>query len=132
METTKPASKKTLLTGRIISGLCILFLLFDAVTKIAKAKQSMDGSLQLGWPQDSVQVIGILLLICTILYVIPRTAVVGAILIAAYLGGATSIMYRAAMPGHPYIFPIVFGVLTWVGLALQRPALRVAILQPNS
>ena len=74
--------------GWIISGLCILFLLVDAIMKIAKTAPSMQGSAQLGWPESSVQGIGILLLLCTILYIIPRTAVLGAVLLTGYLGGA--------------------------------------------
>jgi len=81
----------------------------------------MEGSVQLGWPEELVQTIGILLTVFTILYMIPRTAVIGAILISAYLGGAVSIMMRS---GTPYFFPIVLCVLLWAGLALRVPRVR--------
>ncbi|HVW62699.1 MAG TPA: DoxX family protein [Puia sp.] len=105
--------------GWIISGLCILFLLVDAIMKIAKTAPSMQGSAQLGWPESSVQGIGILLLLCTILYIIPRTAVLGAVLLTGYLGGAIAIMVRANLDGHPFFFPLIIGILVWVGLFMH-------------
>lgn len=114
-------------TGLIISILCILFLLQDAIMKVIKAKPSMEGSVQLGWPESAVQGTGILLLFCTLLYIIPRTAVLGAILLSAYLGGATAIMLRADMPGHPYLFPVIFGILVWAGLFLRDGQLRLLV-----
>ena len=127
MENTKPQSKAAIWTGRIISILCILFLLFDSVMKIVKSTLSMQGSTQLGWPQDDVQGIGIILLVFTILYIIPKTAILGAILITGYLGGAISIMMRAEMPGHPFFFPLIFGILVWAGLYLREEKLRILI-----
>ncbi len=127
METIKPHSKKLLWTGRIISGLCILFLLLDAIMKIVKATPSVEGSVQLGLPLNTIQAIGTILLICTILYTIPRTAIIGAIFLTAYLGGAVAIMLRADMQGHPYFFPIVFGILVWAGLYLQSEKLQTLI-----
>jgi hypothetical protein len=110
---TKTHSNKTVLAGRIISAVCVLFLLFDSIMKVIKESHSIEGSVQLGWPEHLIQSIGILLLICTILYAIPRTAILGAILLTAYLGGATAIMVRAA---QPFFFPVIFGVLVWLGL----------------
>jgi DoxX-like family len=124
MESTKPQTKKIVWAGRVISILCVLFLIMDGVMKVFKAKPSMDGSMLLGWPLNEVQGIGILLLFCTLLYVIPRTAVLGAILLTAYLGGATSIMVRA---DQPFFFPIVFGVFAWSGLFLRNEKLRALI-----
>jgi hypothetical protein len=91
---TKADSKGKIITGRIISGLVILFLLFDAIMKIIRESHSVEGSVKLGWPDHSVTALGILLLVCTIFYSIPRTAVLGAILITGYLGGAIAIMFR--------------------------------------
>ena len=87
----------------------------------------MEGSIKLGWPADAVQGIGIALLVSTILYMIPRTAVLGAILLTGYLGGAVSVMIMASVEGHPYLFPIVFGVLVWAGQFLQNEKLRELI-----
>jgi hypothetical protein len=81
----------------------------------------MEGSVQLGWPEHLVPAIGYLLTIFTILHLIPRTALLGAILITAYLGGAVAIMMRT---GTPYPFAIIMGVLMWVGFALRNPGFK--------
>src|SRR4051812_12776855 len=97
---------KMVWTGRIITILCILFLLVDAIMKVAMAGPSVEGSAKLGWPADLVKGIGITLLIATILYSIPRTAILGAILVTGYLGGAVAIMVIAH---QPFYFPIFLG-----------------------
>jgi hypothetical protein len=131
METTniyqdrpKASLNKSLLTGRIISGLIVLFMLFDSIGKIIKEIHSIQGSIALGWPEHLVQPIGIVLLISTILYMIPRSAFIGAILLTAYLGGAIAIMVRV---GQPLYFALVFGILVWVGLFLRNQKLRTLI-----
>lgn len=130
METTfvntseKKQTSKGVLAGKIISILCILFLLFDAVMKVIKESHSIEGSAQLGWPVDQVQSIGIALLISTVLYAVPRTAILGAILLTGYLGGAIAIMVRA---GQPLYFASVFGILVWAGLYLRDEKLRKLI-----
>lgn len=121
---TTQQSAKAVWTGRIISSLCILFLLFDAVGKIVKESHSVEGSIQLGWPEHLIQPIGIVLLICTILHCIPRTAFIGAILLTGYLGGAVAIMVRA---GQPLYFALVFGILVWIGLFLRNPKLKALL-----
>ena len=121
---TKPRIDKGVLTGKIISALCILFLLFDALGKVFKEAHHMEGSVALGWPADQVQSIGIALLISTILYIIPRTSILGAILITGYLGGAIAVMVRA---GQPLYFASVFGVLVWAGLYLRDEKIRALI-----
>jgi hypothetical protein len=124
MEAIKANSKIAHWTGRIISVLCVLFFFFDAITKIIRAAPAMEGSIQIGWPREMVQGIGIVLLACSILYLIPRTPILGAILLTGYLEGAASIMMRAGMLGHPYFFPIVFGILIWAGLFMRDESLR--------
>jgi len=119
METKQ--SKLALWTGRIVSGLCILFLLFDAIGKIIKESHSVSGSIALGIPEHTIQGIGTTLLICTVLYLIPRTAIIGAILLTGYLGGAMAIMSRA---GQPIYFALVFGILVWLGLYLRNETVR--------
>jgi hypothetical protein len=121
---TKPQSKGALWAGRIINGLVILFLLFDAVMKIIKEIHSIEGSAKLGWPVDAVQGLGIVLLIGTLIYMIPRLALFGAVLVTAYLGGAVAIMFRA---GQPFFFPIIFGILLWVGYYFRSAKLRMLI-----
>lgn len=120
MQTATP-SKSARITGWVITILCILFLLVDAVMKIGNAAVSVKGSTDLGWPESQVQGLGVVLLLCTILYAIPRTAILGAIFLSCYLGGAVAVMTRLNIP---YFFPIVFGILVWVSVYLRFPALR--------
>ena len=121
MEMKKSNSKGVLWTGWIITVLCVLFLIVDGGMKAIKAIPSMEGSVQLGWPENLVQSAGMILLACTTLYLIPRTAILGAILLTGYLGGATAIMVRS---DTPYFFPIIFGVLVWAGIFLRNEKLR--------
>ncbi len=125
METNLKQSKTATISGWIITALVVLFLLVDAIMKVAKATVSMEGSIQLGWPAELVQAIGIVLLLSTVLYMIPRTAVIGAILITGYLGGAISIMLKA---GVPWLFPLIFGILVWVGLGLRNAKTRALLV----
>ena len=124
METKKLNSKGMLWTGWVITSLCVLFLIVDGGMKAIKSIPSMEGSVQLGWPENLVQGAGLILLACTALYLIPRTAILGAILLTGYLGGATAIMVRT---NTPYLFPIVFGVFVWVGIFLRNEKLRTLI-----
>lgn len=102
--------------GRIVSGICILFLLTDAIMKIIKEIHAVEGSVKLGLATHSIQGIGFVLLICTLLYAFPRTAILGAVLLTGYLGGAIAIMVRA---GEPLYFALGVGLLVWLGLYLR-------------
>jgi hypothetical protein len=115
------SSKKAVLTGRIISGLCIIFLLVDAIMKIVLHPQHVASSADLGWSAQALQPIGIALLACTILYMLPRTSILGAVLLTGYLGGAIAAMARI---GQPFFFPFIFAVLVWGGLFLRDEKLR--------
>ena len=117
-------SNKMLWTGRVISALVILFLLVDGVGKVAKFVPYVEGTVKVGYPSSLVVPIGIVLLICTVVYAIPHTAVLGAILLTGYLGGATATHVRV---GQPFYFPIVIGVLVWAGLFLREERLRALI-----
>lgn len=88
-------SKGRLLGGRIFTGLIVLFMLFDAVGKFVKAAPVLDAFAHLGVPESASFAIGGILLVCTVLYAIPKTAVLGAVLLTGYLGGAVSIHLRA-------------------------------------
>jgi hypothetical protein len=120
-QTTRTQSTKALWTGRVISWLSILFLLVDAIMKIIGQANHVEGSAKLGFQESLVQPIGIVLLISTVFYIIPRTAMFGAILLTAYLGGATAVMVEH---GQPFYFPVVFGALVWGGLYLRDVKLR--------
>jgi hypothetical protein len=115
------AMKVKLWTGRIITGLTVLFLLFDGVTKLMQVSQVKAGMATLGYPPSLTVPIGILVLVCTAFYVVPATSVLGAVLLTGFLGGATASMVRAHAPGHPYLFPVVFGGFVWLGLYLRDP-----------
>ena len=120
-------SKGSLRTGRVISGLVVLFLLFDCITKILRLPQVVDATVKVGYPASTVLPIGVTLLICVILYIIPRTSILGAILIVGYLGGAVATNVRASQPAFNSAFAITFGVLTWLGLYLREPRLRALV-----
>lgn len=118
ISTNPPASSKaTLWTGRILMGICILFLLFDAVTKIFPNKYVIDASAKVGWTINTLRPLGVVLLLSTILYAIPRTTLFGAILVTAWMGGATA---SNILAGYNFIFPIIFGILVWTALALTH------------
>lgn len=121
---TKSNSKGMLWTSRVITALCVLFLVVDAGMKIVEATPAVEGSVQLQWPAEYIPRIGFILMAATILYVIPQTAVLGAVLVTAYLGGATAIMMRT---NTPYFFPIAMGVLIWAGLFLRNEKLRMLL-----
>jgi hypothetical protein len=117
-------SKGSLWTGRVISTLIILFLAFDGIVKVMRIAPVLKAFNQLGYAESLAVPLGITLLACTVLYALPQTSVLGAILLAAYLGGATATHLRA---GQPFYFPIVFGVLVWLGLYLRDVRLRALV-----
>ena len=117
-------SRKMLWTGRIISALPVVVLLMSAIMKFAKPPPAVEGFTHLGLPLTLAFALGILELACTAIYVIPRTAVLGAILLTGYLGGAVLAHLRV---GDPFIGPILFGVLLWTGLFLREPRLGALI-----
>jgi len=116
-------------TGRVLSGLIIAFLTWDAVIKIMRHPMAVEGSVKIGYPAAVVPVLGYVLLAAVLLYVWPRTAALGAILLTGYLGGAVATHVRISDPLFSHtLFPIYFGVILWLGLWLRDPRLR-AILQ---
>lgn len=120
-------SKGQLWTGRILYILVLLFLLFDAVPKILGAEFVLKASAPFGFTRGELLQIGVALLCCTILYVIPRTSVLGAVLLTAYLGGAVEAVSHAHMPAFNLSFPIIFAVLVWISLWLRTPQLRTVL-----
>jgi hypothetical protein len=121
---TAPVSKNALWAGRILSAIPVLFLLFDGVAKLIKPAPVVQATVQLGYPESVITGLGILLLACTILYMIPRTSVLGAILLTGYLGGATATHVRMGGPLFAIVFPSLVGALIWGGLFLREPRLR--------
>ncbi|HYR79507.1 MAG TPA: DoxX family protein [Candidatus Dormibacteraeota bacterium] len=115
-------SKKSLWAGRIISAVIILFLIFDSSVKLMNLPDATEATVRLGYPARLLLAIGITEMICTILFVIPRTSILGAILLTGYFGGATATQVRLEDPW--FFFPIVIGVLVWLGLYLRDQRLR--------
>ncbi|BBB07012.1 DoxX family protein [Sphingopyxis sp. EG6] len=124
-------AKNQLIAGRILSGLVILFLLFDAGLKLASPETAIKYTPPgLGWPLDvgTMYMLGILLLIPTLLYIWPRTAILGAILITGYLGGAIATHVRIGSPLFSHtLFGVYLGVMLWGGLWLRDPRVRALI-----
>ena len=127
-QTDLQTSKSTIWIGRIVSGLPALFLLVDGAMKLVKPAVVVQATTKLGYSESLIVPIGIILIACTLLYLIPTTSVLGAILLTAYLGGAVATHVRAAEGGvFPIIFPIIFGALLWLGLYLNDTRLRALI-----
>ena len=105
--------------GRIVGWLPALFLMADAIMKLFKPAFVVDATVQLGYRESVIVPLGAVLLVITILYLIPRTAVLGAILLTGYLGGAVATHVRVGTEVFPVVFAIVFGVLIWGGLYLR-------------
>jgi hypothetical protein len=105
--------------GRVMSGLVALFLLWDGVMKILKPAFVVKATLGLGYPESEIVGIGMVLLACTLLYLLPRTAVLGAVLLTGYLGGAIASQVRVQASWFNVVFALVFGCLLWGGLWLR-------------
>jgi hypothetical protein len=110
--------------GRTLSGLAIAFLGFDALGKLLRVQPVLEGTQQLGYPASAVLPIGVLLALGVALYALPRTAVLGAIYLTAYLGGAVATHFRVGSPLASHtLFPVYVALVLWAGLVLRDPAL---------
>lgn len=125
METGNSGSKKMFWTGAVISALVSLMFLFGGIMAVARPPQVLEGMAKFGYPQHLALVLGIVEIGCTIIYLIPRTAVLGAVLLTGYLGGATAT--HARMEDWAFIFPILFGVLVWLGVYLRDARVRALL-----
>ncbi len=115
-------------TGWAVSGLLSAFMLFDVAGKFAKPAQVVEAFARTGWPIELSAPVGAILLVCTVLYLIPRTAALGAILLTGYLGGAVATNLRLENPLFSHtLFPVYFGLLAWAGLWLREPRLKTVI-----
>ena len=121
-------SKRRLWIGYILTGLAIAFLLFDTIIKVLKLPVAVDGTVQLGYPANTIFGIGLIELICLALYAFPRTAVLGAILLTGYLGGAIATHVRIGSPLVSHVlFPIYVASLIWGGIYLRERRLRALV-----
>jgi len=125
---TAPVSNRALWAGRVISTLIVLFLTFDGVIKLIPLAIVPETMAQLGYPSDLARILGVLTLACTALYAIPRSSMLGAILLTAYLGGAVATHVRVGSPLFTHtLFGVYLGVLAWGGLFLRDERLRALI-----
>ena len=121
-------TNKRLIASYILSTIPVLFLLMDGIMKIFKPAVVVNATVELGYPESVIVPLGIVLTACTILYVIPRTAVLGAVLLTGYLGGAIATHVRVSAPAFNVIFPVIVALFVWGGLYLRD--VRVAELLP--
>ena len=124
VESDPVISKKLLWAGRVVSGLAALFFLMDGVMKLFKPVVVVEATRQLGYPESDIVGIGVVLLVCTLLYLFPRTSILGAILLTGYMGGAVASQVRVGAGWFNVAFAVVFGVLVWAGLWLRDERVR--------
>ncbi len=124
---TAPVSTARTWTGRIISALAVLFLLFDGAIKVLQLAPAVEVSAQLGYSAPVTLGLGILTLACLAVYLLPRTAPLGAVLLTGYLGGAIATHVRLGSPAFSVAFPLLLGALLWGGLSLRDARLRALI-----
>ena len=119
-----PVTRTHVWTGRVISGLAVAFLLVDGAMKLWKPAPVMEATRQLGLPDSDIVGIGVLLLVCTLLHLVPRTAIFAAVLLTGYLGGAVATQLRAGNGWFNLLFPVIIGALIWLGIWLRDPRAR--------
>lgn len=121
--------KRALWIGRILSGLVVLFLAFDAAIKLLEVPAAVEATAKIGFPPGTLFTLGVIQLICLIVYLVPRTAVLGAVLWTGYLGGAVATHLRTGGPAFSLVFPFLVAALLWGGLWLRDRRTR-AVLAP--
>jgi hypothetical protein len=125
---TAPVSRSGARIGRMLTALLTLFLLFDSAVKLIQLPPVVEATVQMGFPAYTVPVIGAVLLVCVVLYVVPRTAVLGAVLLTGYLGGAVCAQMRIEAPLlSTVLFPVYLGVVVWIAVYLRSGALRALV-----
>ena len=124
----REGSGKMIWAGRILTVLTALFMLLDGVMKIVKPPQVLQANVRLAYPLSTLSGIGIALIVCTLIYLLPRTSVLGAVLLTGYLGGALASNVRAGSGLFETIFPMLFAALVWVGLGLRDRRLRSLLI----
>src|SRR5262245_65275235 len=112
-------SKKSTWAGYVLSGLTALFLLIDGAAKLFKPKVVVETTVGLGYQESVIVALGVVLVLCTVIYVIPKTSILGAILLTGWLGGAVATHVRAGSGAFPIVFPVILGILLWGGLCLR-------------
>ncbi len=121
-------SPGALWTGRVLSALAALFLLFDGAMKLVKPAFVVEATVRFGYSEAVILPLGLVLIVSTVLYLFPRTSVLGAILLTGYLGGAVATHLQHGDGSFEIVFPAIFGALLWIGLVLRDPRLRRLVL----
>lgn len=124
---TAPRANGLIWTGRVLTALGVLFLVFDAVVKVMQIQPVIDSFNQLGIPTGLAPAIGFLMLACLAVYLLPRTSVLGAVLLTGYLGGAIALQLRTGAPAFNLAFPLIVAAFIWGGLYLRDPLLRTVL-----
>jgi DoxX-like family len=122
---TAPNARGLVWIGRVLTGLTATFLMLDAVGKLIPLALVVEGTQKLGYAVSVIRPLGVVLALSTLLHLFPRTQLLGAVLVTAYLGGATDANVRAGMP---FWFPVAMGAILWVAYWLRSPRLRAFIL----
>lgn len=127
---TETSSSSLFWIGWVVTGLVTAFLIFDGGTKVLRVAPVMEACARFGLDASTVVAIGVVLLVCTTLYAVPRTTVLGGILLTGFLGGAVATHVRAGSSLFETVFPIGFGALAWVGIVLREPRVWSLLLRP--
>jgi hypothetical protein len=126
-------SRRAVWTGRVLTGLALAFLTWDTLFKLTVNPMAVEGTAALGYPAHTVQIIGIVEALCLVLYVVPRTAVLGAVLWTGYLGGAVATHVRLENPLFSHtLFPIYMAAMLWGGLALRDGRVPSLLARPEA
>jgi hypothetical protein len=125
VEAAAPISKMMIWIGRVVSAIPVLLMLFSAAMKFAKPAPVVQGMVRFGYPESQLFLLGVLESLSCVVYLIPRTAILGAILMTGYLGGATASNLRIGDPS--YILTAILGVFVWGGLFLRDSRVRALI-----
>jgi DoxX-like family len=125
LTSTRPLPRAATRTGQALTVFLTLFFLFDSLPKLLQLPAVVEATTQMGFAPSAVPIIGAVLLVCLVLYLVPRTAILGAVLLTGYLGGAVCAQLRIEAPlFSTMLFPVYFGVVVWVALYLRSPQLR--------
>jgi hypothetical protein len=125
---TVTRAKAPVRIGWALSVVTILFMLFDAAGKLALESHVVDATTKIGYPVDAIRPIGVIALLCTVLYALPRTAILGAVLLTGFCGGAVASKIRIEDPLFSSIlFGVYFGLIAWGGLYLRDERLRALL-----
>jgi len=128
---TGHVARRRIWAGTIVSAIVVLFLLFDSVGKLLKVAPVVEGTARLGYPDNVIQPVGIVLLICVLTYAIPRTSLLGAVLLTGYMGGAIATHVRVGSPLLTHeLFPVYVAALIWGGVFLRDERLRILLRRP--